>query len=718
METCKKVIPYNKLNNYFYDWFYKIPLLKKPRGNSHNRIRCYYIDIVSAFDIETTRLHDYTKQQRDQYTRLHNKPIDDNAVMYIWQWAFMDQDYNYIVVYGREWADFIMFYRKLTMYMDDKTRMVTYVHNLSYEFQFLRGIIPFGSNDVFCVDNRQPLKAVSRGIEFRCSYKLSNMSLRKFAESEHCTNLKTELNYMEKRYSYTELSSGEIEYCINDVICLCEAVIRKMQHDNDTLYTIPLTSTGYVRREVKKVVTGRPQLLKKIREMYPDRDVYNMLKQAFRGGNTHANRYYADTIIDNKYYGMVHSADRSSSYPAVICNNLYPMSVFESIENPDIKKIYHYIYDLNRAVLMTIGIYDLRLNDISWGCPYISRSKCSTVSNGVFDNGRVLSADYVELTITDVDFKIIQEEYKGDFIILKASSAKYGKLPQCIIDTVIKYYRGKTELKGVDGQEYFYMKSKNLLNSIYGMMVQDPAKDLILFEHGDERHVESGYAYEGKGTPEILEKARKKAFLNYAWGVWVTAWARYELERGIEIASADGCQFLYCDTDSVKYIGDADFSKYNAEKIEESKASGSYATDPKGTTHYMGVFESEHDMHNFKTLGAKKYAYTDDKGFHITVAGVGKSKGAKEIESYAEKHGKPPIDCFNVGFVFSDAGSLEAVYNDIPLGDFKTENDSNGIETYIISNVCLRPTTYTLGITAEYRDIINAASAIIGDDIL
>ena len=561
-----KIIPFDKIDDGFYEWFYKLPVLKKPRGNNHHKIRCDYIDIVSAFDIETTRLNDYTKQQRDAYMRTHDKPLADNAVMYIWQWAFMDSDFNYVVVYGREWADFIMFYRKLTMYMDDKMRMITYVHNLSYEFQFLRGVIPFSSDDVFCVDTRQPLKAVSRGIEFRCSYKLSNMSLRKFAESEHCTNLKTELDYSEKRYSYTELSDDDIEYCMNDVICLCEAVIRKMQHDNDTLYTIPLTSTGYVRREVKKVVTDRPQLLKKIREMYPDRDIYNMLKNAFRGGNTHANRYYADTVIDNKYYGMVHSADRSSSYPAVICNNLYPMSVFESIENPDIKKIYHYIYDLNRAVLMTIGIYDLRLNDISWGCPYISRSKCSTISNGIFDNGRVLSADYVELTITDVDFKIIQEEYKGDFIILKAYSAKYGKLPQCIIDTVIKYYRGKTELKGVEGQEYFYIKSKNLLNSIYGMMVQDPAKDLILFEHGDERHVESLYTYEGKGIDEILAKARKKAFLNYAWGVWVTSWARYELERGIQIASADGCQFLYCDTDSVKYIGDADFSKYNAEK--------------------------------------------------------------------------------------------------------------------------------------------------------
>lgn len=58
-------------------------------------------------------------------------------------------------------------------------------------------------------------------------------------------------------------------------------------------------------------------------------------------------------------------------------------------------------------------------------------------------------------------------------------------------------------------------------------------------------------------------------------------------------------QFVYCDTDSVKYLGEIDLSKFNAERIKDSKRSGAYATDPKGITHYMGVYEKELICVNF-----------------------------------------------------------------------------------------------------------------------
>ena len=718
-------IEWNKLPESFYEWFYCLPIAKRKKGNNGGKSKKNYIDIVSAFDIETTRISSTTKQDRDNWVKNHRSqdPPADYTVMYIWQWCFMLPDYSYICVYGREWPDFIMFYRRLTKYQDANTYLVVYVHNLAYEFQFLRGIMPFSSDDVFNTENRQPLKACSNGLEFRCSFKLSNMSLRKFAESEHCTHLKTELEYRDKRYSYTVLTPDELRYCLNDVICLCEAIINKMKQDGDTLYSIPLTSTGYVRREVKKAVHEHPQVLKDIRAMFPDLEIYQMLKDAFRGGNTHANRYYSDKLLRADQYGLIHSRDRSSSYPAVICNNLYPMSEFQPIGDLTIQNVNHHIYDLGRAVLMTVAVWHIHLSDITWGCPYISVSKCHNLQGGNFDNGRVLEADYLEMTITDVDYKIIQDEYEGDFTILKAYSAKYDRLPQCIINKVIEYYRGKTELKGVEGMEYFYMKSKNLLNSIYGMMVQDPCKDLILFVNGDMRHEESDYQPEGMDKSEILQKAAKKAFLNYAWGIWVTSWARYELERGIEIVSKTGidgkpCEFLYCDTDSMKFIGNPDFSVYNNEKIEESKKSGSYATDPAGHIHYMGVFESENDMLEFKTMGAKKYAYTDNTGLHITVAGVGKKAGCKELEEAAALDGVQPIEEFNEGFIFDKAGGLEAVYNDIPLGDYVETKDSNGKPVLVISNVCLRETTYTLGITSEYRDLIRGISRSVLDDLL
>lgn len=715
------------LRESFYNWFWQIPVIKRPRGNNAGKTKKNYLDIISAFDIETTRISDSTKWDRDLWQQEHRgqDPLPDYSVMYIWQWCFMQSDYSYICVYGRSWAEFISFYRKLTKYQDDNTFLVVYVHNLAYEFQFLRGVMPFSSDDVFNVDNRQPLKACSGGLEFRCSYKLSNMSLRKFAESEHCTHLKTELEYHDKRYEYTELRPDELRYCLNDVICLCEAVIKKMQHDGDTLYTIPLTSTGYVRREVKRAVHEHPKIQKAIREMFPDEHIYDLLKDAFRGGNTHANRYYSDKLIRSEDYGFIHSRDRSSSYPAVICNNLFPMSEFQPIGDCNIGNVNHHIYDLHRAVLMKVALWDLHLTDDTWGCPYISISKCHELQGGVYDNGRVLSCSYAEMTITDIDYNIICSEYDAKFKILEAYSAKYDKLPKCIIDKVIEYYRNKTELKGVKGQEYFYMKSKNLLNSIYGLMVQDPCKDLILFVDGDVKGARSDYRPEGAEKAVLLEKACKKAFLNYAWGVWTTCWARYELEEGIRIVSngSGDCgkfsDFLYCDTDSVKYIGDADFSSYNKDRITDSKASGAYATDPAGKTHYMGVFESESDMKEFKTMGAKKYAYTDMSGdLHITVAGVGKSAGVKELQKAGKTVGLTGIEEFNEGFIFDKAGGLEAVYNDIPYGEYIETMDSNGKKCVVTSNVCLRETTYTLGLTSEYRDLIRGIDRTSMDDEL
>ena len=59
------------------------------------------------------------------------------------------------------------------------------------------------------------------------------------------------------------------------------------------------------------------------------------------------------------------------------------------------------------------------------------------------------------------------EEYKGEIIFLQGWYASYKKLPSPLINEVIKYYKDKTELKGVIGQEIYYDKAKALLNSLY-----------------------------------------------------------------------------------------------------------------------------------------------------------------------------------------------------------------------------------------------------------
>lgn len=276
----------------------------------------------------------------------------------------------------------------------------------------------------------------------------------------------------------------------------------------------------------------------------------------------------------------------------------------------------------------------------------------------------------------------------------------------------------------------------------HGMMAQDPVKYEQLFRQvgdfdtpltlimNDESlsDEEKKQRAEELGK-EILNKSNGKAFLAYQWGVWTTAHSRNCLEKGLKlIHDTEGANFIYCDTDSLKYTGSVDWSGYNDARIAECLISGSHATDRKGVEHYMGVFESEDNPETgyayryFKTMGAKKYAYQEKevemrtktihlgdtdyqyrqigKFVHCTIAGVNKKKGGEELE----KHGG--LSAFEEGFVFKDAGGTMAVYNDCPE---ITEVTIDGHRLPITSNVSILPSEYTLGITGEYERILKFA---------
>ena len=654
-----------------FEWLYEVPLVKRKQGNQKTRKRVKYKDIITAFDIETTRLTDI-----------------EQSVMYVWQWQFGD---DYTVV-GRTWEQFATFQHKISKILDDSV-LVIFVHNLSYEFQFLRGIYQFRPEEVFAIKSRKVLKCNMYGcFEFRCSYIHSNMNLDTYTKKMGVKHKKLTgtFDYEKIRYPWTELSNEELAYCVHDVQGLVEAIKIEMEHDGDNLYTFPLTSTGYVRRDAKKAMSTVS--ISFVKNQLPDYEIYKMLREAFRGGNTHANRYYANYTLHN-----VHSADRSSSYPDVMCNCKFPISEFYRLGDLPYKDVVKLIEKRNKALIMRVAITGIYLKRIDWGCPYLSISKCRHIENALEDNGRILSADYIETTLTDIDLRIVLQEYSfTDIRFFDVASSRYGYLPSPLISTICQYYHYKTELKNVPGQELLYMKSKNKLNSLYGMCAQDPVKQSILF-------INNNFQEQNEEESKLLLENNKKAFLAYQWGVWVTAWARYRLEEGIilahgDIENPDSPQFVYCDTDSVKYLGDIDLTVFNRQRILDSKRSGAYATDPAGITHYMGVYEKEHDMCEFRTMGAKKYVYreTPDNKLICTIAGVSKSLGGKELES----HGG--ITAFHEGFTFEEAGGLEAVYND----DINEVIDVDGHILKITSNVVLRPSTYTLGLSADYKRLL------------
>lgn len=490
----------------------------------------YYLDIVTAFDIETSK------------EKYGPAPTEWRSWLYVWQWQFGE----IATVIGRTWEEFLSIVNQINAYLSDNVRLMVYVHSLAYEFQFISGVWNFASEDVFATDVRSPLYCRMGKLELRCSYRLSNYGLGKWAKECKADHSKMigDLDYNVVRYPWTDLTPEELRYCINDVICVVECVEIMLESYNDTLYSIPYTNTGYIRRRVRNAL--KMWSYDAVKQMCGDLLTYDRLRQAFRGGNTHANRWHVTDLL-----GDVYSYDRSSSYPDVMCHCKFPMSKFKA-ETPDIETLQKCI-DRGRACLLKVGFWNIRLKSDRIGLPYIPFDKCCEVGfnkpKGVqLDNGRILLADYLEIAITDIDMEIIQEQYVWDAINVQwLMSARYGYLPKPLQDVLISLYTAKTSLKGIEGEEVTYNHAKAELNSCYGMMVQRVFTNPIMYKKNHWRvgkfkddlendpSIDKDFVIDSTRL-ECYDESISHAFVCYQWGVWVTAWARYRLQEGVKLA--------------------------------------------------------------------------------------------------------------------------------------------------------------------------------------
>lgn len=234
------------------------------------------------------------------------------------------------------------------------------------------------------------------------------------------------------------------------------------------------------------------------------------------------------------------------------------------------------------------------------------------------------------------------------------------------------------------------------------MSATDPIHQEIKYNGGD--YTRSGY---DSMTAEEIEKALKGASFPYQWGVYTTAYARKQLQDAIDLC---GDKLIYCDTDSVKTLGDVPIFKLNDELKKRAEAVGAYADDMKGKRHYIGVFEPDGHYRQFITQGAKRYAYIKDNGrMGVTVAGVTttideKTKWKDENEeeyhpSFAVEELKS-LKRFKPGMKWTKAGGTQAVYND--ADDFDYTDPETGKIVHISKNVSIIPTTYVMTHSRDY----------------
>lgn len=642
-------------------------------------------DNIFTLDTETSTYYkhhsgwgefDYTKQPE------YYSDVDKINVLYIWQMSI-----DGVAYYGRTLDELKEFLN--TLRAAYKGRIFVYVHNFSYEFQYLRNILEF--SEVFARKPRKPIYArTESGIEFRCSYFLTGMSLESLPKNFRLNieKLSGFLDYDTLRSPLTVLTEKELSYCEHDVLVLHE-LISQFKQMYKHIANIPYTSTGRIRRNVKKLMFP---IKKDISVCTPTPGIFQMLQAAFAGGYTHANAAHVGTVVED-----VHSFDFASSYPAQMLLQKYPSAPFSKEPLTDIKQI----DGSNKAYLLTVIFYNIESRNY-WN--YISGHKCTRLINGTYDNGRIAAADELEITCTEVDIEVIAANYHfSKCKVLECYSAKKGYLPKPFTDYIIELYRDKTKLKDVSGMEQKYLEAKRFVNGLYGMSVTNTIADNVIFS------LLSGWKVEPlkfKDVEKGLQDMREKGFLNYAWGVWVTAYARRALWKAIFELDYNA---VYCDTDSIKYFGNYDkfFNDYNAEILEQFKrvcADRGYTMqdfaplDPKGKPHPLGVFEPDAHYDKFLTWGAKKYAYEISGECHLTVAGLSKKAPLKSLSDF--KPGKT--------WGYTDSGRMTAYYNDSQQPTTITDCQGN---VYTINQpfaICLQPTTYTLSINDTFSDYCEA----------
>jgi hypothetical protein len=342
---------------------------------------------------------------------------------------------------------------------------------------------------------------------------------------------------------------------------------------------------------------------------------------------------------------------------------------------------------------------------------YISSSKCWTLENGVINNGRIVAADRIRMSITEQDFYIIKKMYEWEK--LRFSNFRiYRKdyLPTDFITAILKLYQNKTELKGVEGKEIEYLRSKEMINSCYGMCVTDIVRDVYDYDTDWLEPV----------APDLTEALKKYnnssgRFLFYLWGVYVTAYARRNLFTGILSVGDD---YIYADTDSMKIINadlhSAYINDYNKTITAQINSALDFHKLPhdmaapmtiKGDKKPLGLWDFDGFYTRFKTLGAKRYMVESDGKINITVAGLNKKI---TVPYLMKKYGDNVFDAFSdLLYVPAEyTGKNTHTYIDSPRDGILIDYMGNVAEYHEKSCVHLEPADYTLSISREYADFL------------
>lgn len=368
-----------------YPYTVRIRTSHKKGESDKRQIRC---EDILTFDIETTSF--FFGQDRIPF--MYEPGYDPDywagtyagSLPYLFQFGINDNYY-----YGRELKDF----KKVLDDIPSDMQCIVWIHNLPFEWHHLDFL---HWTDVFAKSTHKPIRAYCReypNIQFRCTLSLENRSLASWGKALGFPKLVGDLVYNVMRTPLTPLKDKELGYGERDLAVMVKG-LREELKVYGSVWNIPMTSTGKVRRVCKDLLMADDDYRKYIKGLIPENAYqYKTSLLVYAGGYTHGNRCKVGYVFyneDGKHGGHV---DYTSSYPFEMVAGKMPCGLWEYMEKklPDPETFEDYGYKIH---VIFKGLRSELLNT------YIAASHCECV-NPVLDNGKIMTADECDIWITE-----------------------------------------------------------------------------------------------------------------------------------------------------------------------------------------------------------------------------------------------------------------------------------------------------------------------------
>lgn len=391
--------------------------------------------------------------------------------------------------------------------------------------------------------------------ELKCSYKLFPKSIKDIGKLVGVEKLNETHNYEEiKNYkSVDELPQEEIDYITNDVIIMVE-LIRYLQDKG--IKGLTMSTSAY-----KNWLQDKYQLCKNQMKKDSNEEIVEIVRKSYRGGITKVNSKYAGIEFND-----VISFDVNSLYPSVMYEN--PMPVGEG-------KIYSSVEE---------GLKDNRHLFII--VAFVQHAKVRTGQHAFIGNTSGFSysrkysyddeLDNKMLYLWKDEFDLFKLVYDAEYTILKVVGWK--KANFVFKDYIDRWYKVKENAKN----DVERSLAKLMLNSLYGK-----------FGMNDNRVTKQPIAIGDTIIYHVVETNTTYYYKEVA--SYITSKARCKLAS---FMNRCGDNFLYCDTDSVYYIGH-EIPELFKDVVDSKK---------------LGYWKYEGHYTRFKALKAKCYLKQLDDG--------------------------------------------------------------------------------------------------------